>query len=511
MRPITEAEASAETAQPRRAHPLPAGARFLHVVSAQEGAAAWAEALVAAVALARALNRTLVAPCVRDGALVSCGVGRVAAVSDGSDPAHLALARSGVEPDGNATSRLEGGQCVFTHPENGWTRARTVLPLHAYYDAAYLTTVLGMVRWEDWVAHRVEVNADAAAAPRLRLDGDGRVVTGAVAVMGCGAQYSGCGNDGRDGGATFRCDRTVGADPSPVAGTFVFGGFVFAGHTCLPGRSYVEDPQGIERAAAAQGGAPDVYVVQWRKHPPAKFQRAREAPLLPSDALWPFNPLHYAAARHWVAHTVRGGGAASGDDNRYAVLQWRAQHLPGVARCADAMVSAVTALPGLDADSRRLVFVGDLPGERNVCGVWDTQLAGEEGEGVSNYWSRVAVGQQFTLGGFAKYDQQHHWELDGGILAVRDLILAAEATWYLTCTREYRYGGIETGGAVCDACSSDSLYVAEALLLRQFANRSVVLRFDGLSAHNFRDPPLPPLRHWWGWALPILFGVGGGG
>jgi hypothetical protein len=486
--------------------------------------------LTAAGNLARSLNRTLVEPCVRNGALVSCHYGRVVRVADGSDPRDIATAAAGEEPDGTRTLRFPAPSpaagCVragvdegLVASENGTLRGDTVLPLRAYYDWAWLRRTYPMVGYHEWEAARVAprgTSRDAARAAGLLWVDDTapdaakrgvRVVSDTAAITALGAfGQAGFGCTPAQN-AWLREHAEVGSDvltaadlPTDFGSPASFGGYTFArGHTCLPGRGAVNPQSLLREAALQQDDAPDLFFVLWQRKV-IKWERRLAEPLPP------FNPVHYAAARAWLARRVLGDSA----DRRYGVVQWRSQGKnDDVDWCAHAILNSTANLPGLEPRrapggggdggpapewlSRRMVLVGDLPSPANQCGIWDFDPRNGGSGGSPDFRNRVAAAALFREAGFAKLDEDA-WMLDGGVLAVRDAIIASEATWYFGCSSVGRTDALtDLVARVCYRCMFFSGYVHEIVTLRIHAGRRSNLRFDNITPADV-VPPLPPFE-----------------
>lgn len=417
--------------------------------------------------LAIALNRTLVEPCVYDGGLASCAYGRVMDVGDGSDPASIAMAEAGEEPDRNLTSRLtEGGKCL---PGFSWgitpPGPPRVLPMRAYYDWAWLSKTFPIIRYHDWERQRITADkVQAQLQGKLWVDEKGIIEVPGLALNGIG----------REAMARDYCDR----EPYTV------GGFRFTeGHTCPPGRGQIKDEDQLFRDGLERQSITDLFVTMWVRRQPSKFGRGgRNMETLP-----PFNPIHYAAARGWAKREVRRGHS----DGRYGVLQWRSQgrNSTEVAWCASALATAVSGLPRMGAapgGEKRLVLFSDVPATENQCGIWDHTA----GSSPKEYAARVSAVAAFAPA-FSKYDSVG-WRLDAGIVALREAALALNAEWYFTCSGHGK--GVEIPGSnkVCGRCFMMSGWVAEIIHLRQAAGKPVMKGFDHLVEQAaLVQPPLP--------------------
>ena len=454
--------------------------------------------------LAVALNRTLVEPCVVDGAVMSCLHRRVPRVADGSRAGDLEAAACGEEPDGLAASRLRpDGSC--RHGGGHLRSSRYVprpndhaVPLSAYLDWRWLASRYPMIRYHDWEDARVDARASAAAAEAagsLWVDERGVIGTPFSAVMGSGRA-----------GEAYACGR--GHEHAPVQ----FGGFSFRGHTCPAGLGPVQDPQQLLRDGVARASDADVFVILWHHRGETRFSGSTgQIPIRELEPLPPFNPLIYVAARRWVHHELRAGAA----DERYGVVQWRSIfHDKTLEACAEDMAASVSSLRGFQPDAaaasqhaaatqsdvnasqpaavwppsipRRLALVADVPSLRNTCGVWDAR-------GASPRFARASA--SFTGRGFARYEEQH-WALDAGLVALREAVIASEADWFFTCSgylelapgRRLPHGP----SRACELCFyGGSMWIAEVILLRAKAGRPTMRGFNFSQGVSAVIPPLP--------------------
>ena len=340
------------------------------------------------------------------------------------------------------------------------------LPVSAYFDWTWLARKFPMARYHDWEAERVAAPStpEAQRGDRLHVDPTGRIVTNATVVMGFGSE----------GQPHYSC-----APGYETARTFV-GSFSFRGHTCPPGRGNIAPPHSVRSAVEAQVDAHDVFVAYWIRHQPAKWSDKMTGGGLPPrlvEELPPLNPLHYAAARAWVASATTGGRG----DRRYGAVQWRSQgKYDNVDWCAQVMSGAVSALPGLGpkpatavpGPRSRMVLVADVPSPANKCGIWDLTTH----EIQKTHAGITSAAKHFRDAGFAKYDDTH-WDLDAGIVALREAVVAAEATWYFTCTHlGANDDRTDRAVKICHKCYFVSGWILEIALMRIHAGRPIMYR-----------------------------------
>lgn len=87
--------------------------------------------------------------------------------------------------------------------------------------------------------------------------------------------------------------------------------------------------------------------------------------------------------------------------------------------------------------------------------------------------------QAFKHAGFFKYDDYYPF-LDEGVQALRDVIIATEAAWYITCNR---------AGGHCGVCSWSSTYVQQAIDIRTGMGKPTNSNWAALTSATL----LPPL------------------
>ena len=151
------------------------GERFLHVLSVPEGMSGWLDALSEVLVLGGRLNRTVVLPCVRAGALVPCFPGRVLPVP----------------PEGAADGRADGRNFSASVQRDAAAfpafaedcaagglrlpRARgRALPLHAYFSRAGIAGLRARAAaMSGLAARRLRVVDFAAWAAASNLPTDG--------------------------------------------------------------------------------------------------------------------------------------------------------------------------------------------------------------------------------------------------------------------------------------------------------------------------------------------------
>lgn len=439
--------------------------RFLILVDASEGIAGWINCLREASTAARALNRTLVEPCVQDGHLTACVYGRVVSVPDGHDAADVSLASSGVDL---LAIQRSADSCQGPATRH-MLRKNSLLPLRAYFDWHDLLTnwVLSpMIRYHDWEALRVAPAgtsaASARAAGKLWVREDGIIVAGTHIAF---ANNEPC-------------------NPAPGI-PFRYMSFYFEGRSCSNTSlkngglnsnvvEFLSEPQ----FAAAR----DAFLGHWARTPRNSLELVNE------NRMPKFNPLHYIAVRRWVATAVRQGSP----DQRYAVVQWRSAHVKAdsMSYCSSAIINTtasmfpgplINPLAGTPVSTfrpTRFVLVADVPSPSNICGIWDHgDLAGRP------------IVDDFFNAGFMKYDEAH-FTLDGGILSIRDMILGMEAEWYLTCSFQRIPDGPPPNELLCSRCYWHSSYIVQVVRARIAANKLSNVGF-GANASTLRPPPPP--------------------
>jgi hypothetical protein len=141
------------------------------------------------------------------------------------------------------------------------------------------------------------------------------------------------------------------------------------------------------------------------------------------------------------------------------------------------------------------VLVADTPGPRNPCSAWGGGGGDDPAQPASTSVARMplasperrgALAALLAGGGLVKYDDDHP-AVDGGVLAIRDYLLARDAATYVTCAGG---GGGSAGGgggaggwtdAECRACTrADSPYVESILAVRRARGRhSITSWFTG--------------------------------
>ena len=441
--------------------PVPPPTRFLHLVSADEGLSGWIDCVREASAAAAALNRVLVEPCVYNSILVPCAAGRTRNIPPHENVPESKFSR----PDTDACSSEQW------NPES-------LFPVSALFDWESLQAELHspIIRFHDWEALRVAPVDDPTAAGKLPL----RCTNGRCVVVPDTPLLH---HEGNGGGGKMVANW----------------GFLFNVQLTNTTGINMSLPAHDIAARASQGPwaeAADVFVKHWKRMV-WKWHTFDPRPL-PR-----FHAAHYRAVREWVQRDVRAGHA----DPRYAVMQWRAGNLfygkfmaGFVEKCPKQLLDAADrswgdSLTPIGAGPSRFVLISDLPSPQNKCPVWDL-VEGPQSELRRNLTSIV---QRFATKGFRKYDDDVaglHARLETGVGTVRDLILAAEATWYYTCnaftgkggatptrTASVTPAGAGTPTATWSAkstpvhldadcsCFYGSGFVGEAVLLRNLAGR----------------------------------------
>ena len=425
--------------------------KFITLVNAAEGIAGWINCVREASLAAAQLNRTLVEPCVSEGHLLSCRYGKVLRVPDGASITDLELANNGA--DLLAVSRSPEGCGVSPR---GFVRdPKIVLPLSAYFDWNDLLANWSkspMIRYHEWEALRVappgSTPMEALAAGKLWVDvADGfRIVSATPILMANGKQHN------------LRCGQ------HHLNTSIPWGWYRFPGHTC-PARGGLYNEVNITGLAPPFADATDIFLGHWTRTPGNFLEKERST--LPR-----FNQLHYIAARLWVKNVLRRGSP----DTRYAVVQWRsvARDAAALEWCSGRILNISSALQRSDNGTGnalldRLVLVADLPAPSNPCAVWD--------HGAKDSFRRE-LAQRFITAGFAKYDEEHYY-LEAGILSIRDMIIAAEANWYVSCSFMS-----SVSSPMCSKCFWYSSYIAQVVRLRTAAGRPANLDFDNVNASN---------------------------
>jgi hypothetical protein len=446
------------------ASPMPvAPRRYLLLMQATEGMAGWMHSLREASAIAAASGRVLVEPCVRDGHFLPCRVGAVPRVPDGTLAPDLSVAEAGVDAIGVPASRI---RCNLPDvPETSLS-----LPLSAYFDWESLQrdwSLAPMVRYHEWAE---EALGTADTPGRIKFDETmGKFVVSAPLIAGK-PDANGCKNGTQTG--------------SPYVGST--GDFFFATISCsrLKGWERHEDIARMLLHDTRLADTPDVFATEWTRTPSSDL----ETTLSPR---WPqFNKLHYVAVRRWVANELR----LQARDKRYAVFQWRSvlSGTKNMGECLNVFLNATSSLPALLSPSNnsaspsallkplRAVLVSDLPSPGSPCRIWD-HAAGDT--------VRDSAVSSFNALGLAKYDAfGPASRLDGGMLAIRDMILGIEAEWYFTCSRGLSWRGPLS--SQCVKCSWSSSYVFQTILQRAARNATSNTDWATVRAQNV-TPPLP--------------------
>ena len=328
-----------------------------------------------------------------------------------------------------------------------------------------------MIGYFEWLKLRVAragtPNETAVAAGQHWINPKGGLVTRGAALVGLGSKGQAC----------YNCKP--GYQTAPVE----FSGIVFLGHqNCPDGHGSITDPQSLFHSGVELASQVDVFVACWQR----QLTLRHNVPWKDQEGLPPFNPVHYALVRHWVRNSVLGGPGT--DDYRYGVVQWRSQsRTSSVSWCASEMSRVVSGVPSLAATNsssrKRMVLVADLPSWANEYGIWDNLRAYSHEFGV-----RAEAAEQFFKAGFEKYDNAH-WRLDAGIVAVRDAILALEATWYFGCSyhadpKEPRPAPdiAHASELLCAKCAYHSGFVGNIFVMRLQAGKRNLNRWYNLTA-----------------------------
>lgn len=441
----------------------PAPRRYLVLLQATEGIAGWIQSVREVSALAAATGRYFVEPCVRDGHLVACRPGAVRVVPDGRSPADLALAAAGVDVIGIPASRA---RCNLPDVPDDFQP----LPLSAYFDWESMTTnwsLAPMVRYHEWEA---EAFGTGKGHGRLLLNtSSGRYISRAPLVTGK-ADAAGCKNGVQAGGQS--------------AMTYSYFSFPWVDCGVTPGWLRNENITSL-LLTEPLASVSDVFVGEWTRAP-------QQYQMSVYKYQWPrFNELHYIAARRWVNTSLRHMSR----DTRYAVFQWRAvlSGAKNMEMCLAEILNATSRLPQLlrrggrrstsssVAVPLRSVLVSDLPSPESECRIWD-HAAGDP--------ARDSAVAAFNALGLIKYDASPAaMRLDGGMLAIRDVILGIEADWYFTCAR-VQEGSFERLSELCMKCFWGSSFILQTLVQRRARNVPSVKDWFAVNPANI-TPPLP--------------------
>lgn len=429
--------------------PLVSTRKFLTMFSASEGQAGWYLALREASFLAMRLNRTLVEPCVLGGYIVPCKFGKVAQVPDGLDPNDVAAVLNGRDILGMTRSRRscrgDINNTNLSAIDNG-----TVYPLHFYLDTKYVAQhalFSPFILYFDWLKERIApIDTNRTVAEKLDLlwvnPRNNNLYVPSPLFASKGDDFRPCRN-----------------------WSFGFDNINFPHAVCpyrpgLGNYPYIE-PDNMTVALESYQNITDIFVGGW-------VRSGSRAPC--GDEKPPrFNALHVAAVQHWISTVVRPNG-----DKRYAVFQWRTNRIPAdrMISCSNKLLNAAQsiALFGVNsrADDSRAVLVADMPAESNPCGIWEHKKSDT---------TRSDVVKAFAMVGFKKYDDYFPF-IDEGVQAVRDLILAIEADWYISCTT----------GTICGQCSWGSSYVTQVLATRAELGRLSNTEWPKINVSNVRPP-----------------------
>lgn len=425
--------------------------KYLTMFSASEGQAGWYLALREASFLAMRLNRTLVEPCVSGGYIVPCKFGKVAQVPDGLDPNDIDTVLRGRDLLGFSRSRRscrgDINNTNLSAIDNG-----TVYPLHFYLDTKYVAQhalFSPFILYFDWLKERIApAETNRTVAENLDLLW---VNPRNKNLYVPGPLFASKGDD-------FRPCRNW---------SFGFDNINFPRSVCpyrpgLGNSPYVEpDNMTVVLSEETYQNITDIFVNGW-------VRSGSRAPC--GDEKPPrFNALHVAAVKHWISTVVRPT-----IDKRYAVFQWRSNRIPAdrMIPCSTKLLNAAQSIPlfGVNSqtDDPRAVLVADMPAQANPCGIWEHKKSDT---------TRSDVVKAFSVSGFKKYDDYFPF-IDEGVQAVRDLILAIDADWYISCTN----------GNICAQCSWGSSYVAQVLATRAELGRLSNTEWSKINVSNVRPP-----------------------
>ena len=483
--------------------PRPSDTRYLHLLSAHEGIASWASALREVAHLARDSRRIIVEPCVRAGAIVPCSPGDVADVSDGRCQLHDRAALTGGS-DPLALPRF-ASDCGASPPLGMPRDTRRVWPMRAYVDIAALLGDEGLsdvpiISFSEWLDRSVAgvdhlyiaganatpggamphgaVNASLPyilrpAVPGGRGESPYRID---VPLMHCFPRYSG-----------RLCGPPVAPERRKLVGPFAFAESVMFspptnGNTKKPpidnqGARYFD---GAELSSSTWAKSRDMFLAGYsRRGYPVAAARVHDA------RLPPFNALHSVAVSRWLqrAGWSKAVGASPSSYSSYAVVQWRTETVPAEALsgCAAHLARTLARLlpqlpPGKAlkhrAQAPRAVLVMDIPSAGMPCRAWRDY--GDSGG--RRHAAAAAVIDALPLRRYA-WSHVDKTQLDSGVVAIREAILAVHAKWYLSCPGRSGSDGFDDGrapvatSAACKRCFFWSRFVAAVQRARAEAGR----------------------------------------
>ena len=418
---------------------LPAGGRFLVVLSIVEGFGAWSDAVHETLALAKELNRTWVEPCVRNGCIEPCRCGAVRPVVAWR-AARAASARAG-GADPGALPRVDA-DCRL---DDGNRRGTAV----------------------DFVGETYPLSAYIAVDARLR--GLGAAAPAAVSYEAWCAAYA-----AEERPATEPAHRRWHAphgynfhlqgkdSDAPRA----YGDFVFARSTS--GRRAQSTPADALARLAADA-APSLFLFSFYRGVFAEIFSYPAAPV----ARW-----HRAAAAAFARGPLAGPP--------YAAFHWRSEQAPasGFAACAATIADiAAAALAPVPASRPLAAIVADMPAPANPSRMWAEYR--DDGADLQRAAMAHLLGR-----GFAKYDAallaaSNGTLVDAGVLSLRDFLIAVGADWYVTCQGRHNED--------CRACFRAGSNIVQRIRLARNARGASAHDSDKLFAVTRAD--VPPALH----------------